>query len=116
MASNPTTINGFELYPSKVTPVPMWIGGGVRRSLNGTARRKRVSVKQRIVLRWDVMTADEKAIADVIWVQAGADSVTIVNAEQGINGSFVFADPELKLEPLEGKPGRWAGVMTFEEV
>lgn len=114
MATNPTTINGFDLYPSKVVPSPMWYGGPIRRSLSGKGRRKRVSSPNSLVLRFDCITADEKALVDIVWIQAGADAVTIVNEDHGISGRYLLADSRLNFEPLDGAERLWAGSMSFE--
>lgn len=109
------TIAGFETYPSKIDPRPMWMGGQVRRSLDGTGYRKGLPPKIRLALTWEYLTADEAQIIRVIFAQALAGAVQITCENPAINGNFLFSGDELALEPLEGEDELFQASMTFEE-
>lgn len=109
------TIAGFETFPSKIDPRPLWIGGSIRRALDGTGYRKGLPHKIRLVLSWGYLTADEAQILRVIFAQALAGAVKITCENQAINGNFLFSGDELSLEPLEGDGEFYKATMTFEE-
>ena len=109
------TIAGFETYPSKIDPRPLWIGGGVRRSLDGTGYRKGLPPKIRLTLTWSYLTADEAQILRVIFTQTLMGTVRITCANPTISSNFLFSGDELPLEPLEGEDELFQASMTFEE-
>lgn len=115
MALTSVTIAGFEVWPEKVDYHPMWIGGDVREALDGTAYRKNVGQKHRLVLSWAYATADEYQILKVIWEQARQGAMTITCSDPYISASFICLDPELGLEPLEGSDPYYQGTLTFRE-
>lgn len=109
------TIQGFELFPEQVLPRLRNIGGPIRRSLDGTGRKKVVGQKNKVQLVWPSLDADEFQVVKVIWEQARQGSVTIACADPYVSGTFLCADEELAFDPLEGDQKQWRGVLNFEE-
>lgn len=115
MAVNPTTIAGWDTYPASVQVRPMSIGGGIRRALDGTAYRKSVAEKLRLVLRFDAISAEEYGTIRAIWTAGRLGSVAITNTDFNVSGTFIAADTELAFDPLDGAQAVWSGSLTFEE-
>lgn len=115
MAITATTVAGIDLYPSNVRAVPMRLGGGIRRSLSGKGYRKRTATKWRVVLRFDFVTPEEMANIRAVWHLADQGTVPIVDAAEGINGTYLSADDELPFQRVDGNSLGWTGTLTFEE-
>lgn len=115
MALTSITIAGFEVWPETIDYRPMWIGGDLRRALDGTAYRKNVAQKYRLALSWSYATAEEHQEIKVIWEQARQGAVTITCSDPLISGTFTLTSQDFPLEPLDGEDPYYKGVMTFEE-
>jgi hypothetical protein len=110
------TIAGYEVYPNKITTPQILYGGGIRRSLNGTAWRKIVSTKYKFNATWDFMDNEEAQWIRIILLQAIRGEVTITCDDPVINSSFIIANSEIALERLEGDGCFYKLELQFEEV
>lgn len=117
MPITPTIVNGYELYPAEVTYDPTWVGGPPRESLSGVVRRKRIAQGANLVLRFESLSADEYAYILVIWAQAG-QAITVVDAAEGINDSFILTNDTLGFKRAPGTSGAtalWSGTLSFKK-